>query len=132
LGVQNRFHRPKLSSFPPDLVAKWSEGVLAEGFVPFPKKLLRTLTSILGSTPEMEDLTVLLTFVDFKRTNQTRHPSIDYLSFISGLPEPIVEAALKRMESKGFLKFSIDEMDGYEIDHSQLVSQIESTASKTA
>jgi hypothetical protein len=126
--VKNQFRRPHLASFPPDLEAKWPGGVLSEGFVPFPKKLLRSLGALFGKSEELEDLAVLLAIVDFKRANQTRHPSLDFLSFVSGIPEDAVDRSISRMRSKGWVEHAVDEIDGNDVDHSKLIELIETAA----
>lgn len=97
-----------------------------EGFVPFPKKLLRTLKSVFGCTEQMENLAAVLAVVDFKRSNQTREPSISYLSFISGLSEAELTAAFQRLENQGLIEWSNDDdRDECIVDHRKLLKVIE-------
>lgn len=62
--------------------------------MPFPKKLVRTLSRIFPDTQAMKDLSVLLAVVDFKRPNLTRDPSVAFLAFLAGLSEEEFRAAL--------------------------------------
>lgn len=64
--------RVRPSSLTPVLIEKWSEPVLREGFVPFPKRMLRCLGSLFGHTPEIERLAVVMAVVDYRRPSPTR------------------------------------------------------------
>jgi hypothetical protein len=52
----------------------------------------------------IEELTVVLAIVDFKRPNLTRLPSLSYLAFVSGLEESEFRDTLSRLERKGFAR----------------------------
>ena len=112
-------------------MAKWSPEVLSEGFVPFPKKLLRTLGSVFGPSPALDEVAAILAVVDFKRRNQTREPSIDYLSFIAGIPQADLSNALKRLEDRGLIEVSGNNAtDECEVDHRKLLELIDAESSK--
>src|SRR5437868_1203588 len=63
---------------PEPIAAKWGHEVLDEGFVPFPKRLLRCLYVVL---PDSRDVAVVLAIADYARPNLLRPPSYDYLAF---------------------------------------------------
>ena len=70
----------------PDTAAhKWSLEVLEEGFVPFPKKLIRCLAEMFGGPDGIDQLRVLLAVIDYRRPDLVRPPSLEYLSFNAGM-----------------------------------------------
>src|SRR5450432_3538717 len=103
---------------------KWSPSVLAEGFVPFPKKLLRSLRELFEGETALADLAAVLAVIDFKRPNPTRKPSLEYLGFLAGLTESEFRDALRRLETLGYLTIQGDE-PGLEIDLAGFESVIE-------
>lgn len=56
----------------------------------------------------MQELSVLLAIVDYKRPNLTRLPSLAYLAFLAGLDGDQFKAALDRLASKGYVRFTGD------------------------
>lgn len=114
------------AKLPPQAVQKWSAAILEEGFVPFPKKLLRCMHRIFdGSKGSMQELAVLLAIVDFRRPNQTRLPSLEYLAFVAGLKVAEFEAALDRLEGKGFVKVRGDK-EALDVSVKRFVAEVES------
>jgi len=109
------------------VVNKWSEATLAEGFVPFPKKLVRTLSRIFPDTHAMKELSVLLAVVDFKRPNLTRDTSVAFLAFLTGLSEEEFRAALASLEKKGLIQVSGDNQ-GLRISFQGLLDAVEKQA----
>ena len=81
---------------------KWPDDLLLEGFVPFPKRLLRSLPRLFPRSPEVDELALLLASVDYKRRNVSRQPSMEYLAFLSGLDLARADAALQRLKEKGY------------------------------
>lgn len=65
---------------------KWGDLILSEGFVPFPKTLLRTLLIVLEGG-DLELLQVVLAVIDYDRPNLRNYPSAAYLSHLAGMPE---------------------------------------------
>ena len=120
------FTRQYVSSakLPPQVVEKWSASVLAEGFVPFPKKLLRCLHRLFPGAEAAKELAVLLAVVDFKRPNLTRLPSLAYLAFIAGLDEQEFKAVLNRLKEKGFVRISGHD-DGLDISLTEFLETVE-------
>jgi hypothetical protein len=98
------FRRQRIADFPARLLEKWPPGVLEEGFVPFPKRLLRSAHRIFIGPDAMKELSAVLAIVDFKRPNLTRHPSRDFLAFLAGLPRGEFDKALAQLEAKGLIK----------------------------
>lgn len=81
------FERQRVSRslIPPGVTVKWADDVLDEGFVPFPKKLLRCLPAIFNGPNAVQDLAVVLAIADFRRLKPSRFPSLRFLAFIAGL-----------------------------------------------
>ena len=104
---QRQFIPPE--RIPDALVAKWGKGPLLEGYVPFPKKLLRCLPAIFGEGDGLKKLQVVLAVVDYLRPNLSRGPSLEFLAFLTGLEKEEVKTQLKNLRSEGLL-----EIDGTE------------------
>jgi len=81
--TRKRLTREKL---PESVIEKWNFQVLDEGFVPFPKRLLRCLGSVFNEDGGIERLAVVLAVADYRRPNLIHPPSVEYLAFIAGLP----------------------------------------------
>jgi hypothetical protein len=111
---------------PVQLIHKWSAGVLSEGFVPFPKKLLRCAPRLFEGPDSVKDLAVVLSIVDFNRDKLWRQPSLAFLSFVAGLSEEDVMASLDRLEQKSFIRVSGDFITGLNIQIDGLLAIIES------
>jgi len=94
-------------------LAKWPAAVLGEGFVPFPKRLIRCVHEILKGPDAMKELAALLAIVDFKRPNLTRQPSRAFLAFLAGLEEQEFDRILRGLEQQGHVTIAgdADEMD---------------------
>jgi len=109
---------------PPRISEKWSPTVLEEGFVPFPKKLVRCIPRLFGYPEGAKDLAAVLAIVDFKRPNLTRLPSKAFLAFLAGLEEAEFSAALDRLQKKGYARVSGD-TDGLNVALDGLLNAIE-------
>jgi hypothetical protein len=100
------FFRQRLDpeALPPVIKAKWSPDLLTEGFVPFPKRVLRGLTAIFrdGKTG-IERLAVILAVVDYKRPNLRRPANVDYLAFIAGIDAKRFKEVLSGLERDGWV-----------------------------
>ncbi len=101
------FKRPVVprERIPDAAIAKWGLAVLSEGFVPFPKKLLRCLPSILGENG-IEKLQVIMSIVDYLRDDLKNPPSKDYLAFIAGLPKERFKAVLTELHANDLVDVS--------------------------
>lgn len=122
----DRFRRQLIdvSRLPDAVVAKWSSDALKEGFVPFPKRLVRCLSRLYPDDDDMKELAALLAIVDFKRPNASRLPSKEYLSYLAGLSNEEFDAALARLESKGHVSIEGDP-DGLQVSHEGFLKAIE-------
>ena len=65
---------------------KWGDALLAEGFVPMPKRLIRTLAGVFGER-ELELVQVVLAVADYDRPNLRQQPSLAFLAYLAGLDE---------------------------------------------
>lgn len=91
----------------PDAIAhKWSRPVLEEGFVPFPKKLIRCMGDMFTGPRGMDHLRVLLTVIDYRRPDLVRPPSLEYLAFNSGISEEEFEERLQELEQRKWISRS--------------------------
>lgn len=109
---------------PSAVVAKWSETTLKEGFVPFPKRLLRCLPTVFTGPKVAEDLAVILAIVDYKRPNLSRLPSLEYLAFIAGMQPKNFQERLVDLEKRKLITVAGDE-DEMRIDLMGVLSAIE-------
>jgi hypothetical protein len=110
------FSRQKINeeSLPRAVIAKWGSAALIEGFVPFPKRLLRCLNQVFAGEDAIERLMVVLAIADYRRPNLTRGPSREFLSFLTDLPVERVGSMLEELKKDGFI--TIDEKDEDELD----------------
>ena len=104
--TQSDFERRRVQNLPSVVVFKWSEEVLDEGYIPFPKRLLRCLPRLFSQQGCVDDLAVVLAIVDYARPNLTRPPSYDYLAFIAGMAVPVFKDHVQEMEKRGWLTTS--------------------------
>lgn len=91
-------------SFKDHVRAKWPDELLREGFVPFPKMLLRALPQLFQDSADVEELAVVLALADYRRRNMRSLPTIEYLAFIAGMPQEIYRAALDRLKAKKWVE----------------------------
>ena len=97
------FFRPRISSLPEHIAVKWSPGVLNEGFVPFPKRLLRCVSKIFQGSSGMDEMRTVLAVVDFRRPGAKKPPSLDYLAFVAGMDVNEFRNRLDTVRSKGLI-----------------------------
>jgi hypothetical protein len=121
----DEFQRQRIDTarLPHQVVEKWSPAVLSEGFVPFPKRFVRSLHRIFPGVESIAELSVVLAVVDYKRPNLTRPPSLAYLSFLAGLGEDAFTEALARLVSKGYARVA-GNAEGMEIAVNGLLEAI--------
>jgi hypothetical protein len=100
------------SDLPPTVREKWPRDLLREGFVPFPKLLLRVLHRLFDGSAEIDEIAALLASVDYRRPNLLRKPTLDYLAFHAGMPLSDFKAALSRLQEKGWLELGLEPKDG--------------------
>lgn len=120
------FHRQHIdtSKIPQPLRYKWSELILDEGFVPFPKRLVRCLGEIFRGDEGIQDLQVVLAIVDYRRPNLTRQPSLDYLAFLADITPAAFRQRLDSLQARGLLTVDGEE-DELKIEISGLLGKIE-------
>ena len=120
------FQRQQIDTdrLPRQVVEKWSPTVLSEGFVPFPKRLVRCLHRIFPGGASMKELSVLLAIVDYKRPNLTRLPSLAYLAFLAGLDVDEFSTTLVHLENRGLVQVG-GNREGLDITLNGLLQTIE-------
>ena len=90
-----------------DAVAhKWGEKLLSEGFVPFPKRLLRCAPQVFKGELRMSELCAVLAIVDYQRPQVTRKPSLDHLASVAGLTETKFRSCLRSLKKRKLLDWS--------------------------
>jgi hypothetical protein len=101
-----RFTRQKIQThrLSGELHAKWPGVLLEEGYVPLPKRLLRSLAAIFTGPHAIQDLTAVLAVVDFRRPQLTRLPSEDFLAFLAGLSVEAFRDSLHRLSGRGLVE----------------------------
>ncbi len=88
---------------PDRIVVKWSRRVLDEGFVAFPKRLLRALPKMFSGATALDQLRVVLAVADYRRPNQTRVPSLGLLAFVAGMTNDDFRHALEQLINRGLV-----------------------------
>lgn len=101
--TDHSFFRPRISNFPAAIVKKWNRDLLIEGFVPFPKRLLRCLHRLFAGENGLQELQVVLAWADYQRPSVVQPPSIEYLAFIAGLTVGQVDSALSSLQDRGLI-----------------------------
>lgn len=84
-------------------LAKWGYEVLEEGFVPFPKKLIRALPSLFKENG-IEKLQAVLAIIDFIRDDQKSNPSKEYLAFVAGMSIERFSLVLGELKAEGLIE----------------------------
>lgn len=121
--------RINTSRLPATLAAKWSRPVLAEGFVPFPKLLLRCLPKIFTGEGAIEKLAVILAIVDFQRDELFRDPSLEYLAFVADMDRDDFQKVMISLEKEGLI--SVEKTDtGLKVSLKGLLDKIEAETKK--
>lgn len=88
----------------PVLTAKWSEPVLDEGYIAYPKRLLRAAPKIFHGEHAIEALTVALALVDYMRPDLNRPPSLGFLAFTAGMEIERFQERLNELAEAGLVK----------------------------
>ncbi len=113
---------------PPTVLSKWSAGVLDEGFVPFPKRLLRCLATLFSGSAALEQLAVILAIADYRRPRPYRSPSLARLAFTADMEEEAFLKHLLALQKRGWLKAG-GTPDALEIELDGLLAEIVKTSS---
>jgi hypothetical protein len=100
------FRRKRIDpkQLPEAVVSKWNTAVLCEGFVPFPKTLMRKLIRIFTGSKRLTRLTAMLAVIDYKRPHLARPPSLEYLAFNAGMSTERFRRALGQMQEDGWIR----------------------------
>ena len=85
----------------PVLTAKWSGPVLDQGYVAFPKRLLRAAPKIFQGEHAIEQLAVALSLVDYIRPEINRPPSVGFLAFTAGMDSDRFLERLRELADAG-------------------------------
>jgi hypothetical protein len=126
--VNEAFYRRKMTTaMKPVLTVKWSEPVLDEGYIAFPKRLLRAAPKIFQGEHAMEQLAVALALVDYIRAENNRPPSVGFLAFTAGLDADRFQERLRELSDVGLvtwmgnregLKYSLEGLQQAILDNS--------------
>jgi hypothetical protein len=122
------FERRKIDNVPSIIAYKWSPVVVDEGFIPFPKRLLRCLSDLF---PDPRDLQVVLAAVDYARPNLSRPPSYDYLAFNAGMSVPEYKQRITDMQTRGYL-MAVGPDEAIKIKLDGLMDKIERLTNETS
>lgn len=122
-----RFERQRVSAkaLPGVVVTKWNEAVLEEGFVPFPKRLLRCMNQIFKGKDAIERLMVVLAIADYRRPNLTRGPSREFLAFVSDLSLERLNAMLDGLSKDGLISVTDVGTDELEVGLEGLLARVQ-------
>ncbi|WP_145944352.1 hypothetical protein [Fuerstiella marisgermanici] len=80
---------------------KWSKDIMDEGYIPFPKRLLRVLPQFFG---DVSLLQVVLAVVDYSRPDLTHPASYEHLAFMAGMPVEEFRKGVTRLKQIGWVK----------------------------
>src|SRR5947207_2467689 len=97
--------RMLVTAIPDTVRFKWTDALMTEGFVAFPKPLIRALPSIFHGELGMAHLALVLAIIDYKRPNATRQPSVEFLAFTSGLSVDLVRKCLEDLRAAGLARY---------------------------
>jgi hypothetical protein len=118
------FERPHVTKIPENVDFKWFGRTLDEGFVPFPKRLLRCLNRCFEGKHAVTDLMAVLAIVDYRRPRQPHPPSLEFLAFTAGMSVDQFEDSLARMKSRSMLDYEGTETH-LDVDLSLLLQKVE-------
>lgn len=124
----SNFHRPS----PPvsDIhIPKWDRDVLIEGFVPFPKRLLRCLGEVFTGEDAVQKLQVILAIVDAKRLPKdgvpVRPPTLEFLAFNAGMRTHAFEQYVEQLQWDELVSVLDSDPKHFEVDLSLLLRKIQ-------
>lgn len=119
-----KFRRKKIENVPQMVQHKWSAKVTDEGFVPFPKRLLRCLSKALGDDATFDHLRVILSIADYNRPNLLHPPSMGYLAFNAGLEKETFRSRLKELQRRGLVVVEVDNDEAVSVNMHGLLARI--------
>ena len=113
--MDSDFYRPILSAnqIKPSVIDKWGSDLCEEGYVPLPKKLLRSIPRIFDGEHALQDLIILLGIADLISAKINKGISIRYLSFLVCMEEDKVLESLERLKENKILKMESIENEKY-------------------
>ena len=119
------FERRKIdpARLPHAAVAKWSQTVLDEGFVPLPKRMLRCLSALFEGSPAISQLATVLAIVDYKRPALSRPPSVEFLAFTAGMDVATFKRNVDELQSRGWVTASGSE-PAFDVEIEGLIQEI--------
>lgn len=88
------------------VIHKWGERLLDQGFVPFPKRLVRCAPRVFKGDLRLSELCALLAIVDYQRPQLVRKPSLSHLASVAGISEERFRACLKNLKRRKLLEWS--------------------------
>lgn len=120
----SNFYRPS----PPvsdTYIAKWDRSVLREGFVPFPKRLMRCLREVFSGESSLGQLQIVLAISDSKRLGPFRPPTIDFLAYNAGMEVGEFQQYILELRREGLISVLDDDPKHFDVDLSPLLHRIE-------
>lgn len=112
--VETRFTRQRV---PIDRMGsaldKWPVRMLEEGYLPFPKRLMRSFHRIFVGPLGMDHFATMLAAADFKRRNLSRLPNVEFLAFTAGLEPDRLEQCLYDIHQVGVVSVQFVEDPRY-------------------
>ena len=125
------FKRPKPfeeKPVPEAYAAKWSSIVLDEGFLPFPRKLMRCLSVLFTGSDAVEELQVVLAISDAKRSSSNKHyrpPTLGFLAYNAGMNENEFMKHVNKMQERKILVVRDADEKHFDVDLGLLLRLIE-------
>ena len=125
----SNFYRPT-PDVPKVYIPKWDRETLAEGFVPFPKKLMRCLREVFEGEDVLGQLQVVLTIADAKRVNG-RPPTIDFLAYNAGMQLSDFTQQISNLLSQKLILVLDDNSKNFDVDLEPLLRKIKKLTSES-
>ena len=109
---------------------KWGKELCTEGYVPMPKKLLRSAAEIFDGDNSLTDLIVTLAIAD---TVTKREAPISYafLSFIAGIEEDLVRSSVDRLHKLGYINIEEAEKFRFHFRVTGLIDKVDELNEKS-
>ena len=113
----------KSFSYSDAVSSKWGRALLDEGFVPFPKRLLRCAPRLFRGELRMSELCCVLAIADFQRPQLLRKPSLSHLANVAGLTERRFRRCIQSLASRGLLEWRGTE-EAIDFDYTPLLKRV--------
>ncbi|MEO7717286.1 MAG: hypothetical protein ABIY70_13885 [Capsulimonas sp.] len=122
------FHRPS-PIIPDAYIPKWSKAVLAEGFAPFPKRLMRCLGEVFKGRDALSQLQVVLAIADSKRLPKNGVPyrpsTLSFLAYNVGMDEKRFLEHIHQLRDEGMIFVHDNDENHFDVDLGPLLRKIE-------